>query len=99
MIKITRLKTYDDRTIEIEYSDGVTGRFNFEDYFSYQGNLSPLKDLNYFKQAKFEDNILKWNDDIDLCPDIIRAIISNEKIIIDNKIVFDPALKQNAWIE
>lgn len=97
MTKIIKVEARDDRTIIIEYSDGIEGEFNYEDFFDYEGILEPLKDIIFFKQAKFDGAILEWNDEISFCPDIIRSIISNKKIMIDGIIVFDPALKKENW--
>lgn len=98
MIKILKAKAHPDRIIEVEYNDGIKGSFVFSDFFNYEGIMSPLEDIHFFTQMNTDHKTIKWGNDIDLCPDIIRSIITNEKILHDGKVVFDPALKKNGWM-
>lgn len=98
MIKISKAKAYSNGIIEVEYIDGIKGSFLYSDYFNFNGLLSPLKDKDFFTTMTTDHKTIKWGDEIDFCPDIIRSIITNQKIIHDDKIVFDPSLKQNGWI-
>lgn len=45
MIKILKAKAHPDRIIEVEYNDGIKGSFVFNDFFNYEGIMSPLEDI------------------------------------------------------
>lgn len=103
--KITKATTYPDRTIEIYYSSGEVGSFNFENYFDYHGYYDFLIDSFEFAKVKVDrygHNIFwinpKNNEEIEIDPSIMYSIISQQKIIVNEKIVFDPALGKAGWL-
>lgn len=96
---ITEVKVIKDKILFLKFSDGVSGTFNFDEYFSYKGILSPLKDQAYFEKVCITDGTICWPDECDMCPDVLYSIITNQKIFQDGKVVFDPSLKKQAWVE
>ena len=104
--KITHAKSNPDRTIEIRYDNGFEGKFNFEDYFEYRGYYDFLKDTSNFLKILVEPDghFVFWQnvetqEEVELDPGIMYSICSNDKIVHDNKVVFDPSLGKNAWIK
>jgi hypothetical protein len=103
--KIIHAKSYPNRFIEIQFANGVVGKFNFEDFFEYRGYYDFLKDVSSFLKILVESqgHFVFWTnnetgEDIELDPYIMYSICTNEKIIHDNKVVFDPSLGKNAWM-
>jgi len=101
--KVIKAESFSNRDIEITFDNGIHAIINFNNYFSYSGYYSFLLDVNKFLNLKTEtsgDYIYWLNDneeEIEIDPLILYAICSQEKIIIDGKVVFDPALGKNAW--
>lgn len=103
--KIIHAKSYSDRSIEIQFANGTDGKFNFEEFFEYRGYYDFLKVVSNFLNICVDPHghFVFWTnaesgEDIELDPYITYSICTNEKIIHDNKIVFDPSLGKNAWI-
>lgn len=96
--KIIEVKVLNDKNLYLKFSNGKSGSFNFEDFFSYKGILKPLSDQNFFNQVSIADGTIAWPNEIDFCPDVLYSIIAKEKIYHDNKVVFDPSLGKNAWL-
>ena len=103
--KITKAIAYPDRTIEIYYSSGEVGSFNFENYFDYLGYYDFLEDVTEFAKVNVDSyghNIFwldpKTNEEIELDPSIMYSIISQQKIIVNEKVVFDPSQGRDAWV-
>lgn len=103
--KIIYAKSFPDRTIEIEYDNGLKGKFNFDFFFEYKGYYIYLKDLPHFLKIQIETNghNVFWlnetnQEEIEIDPSILYSICSQEKIIHDDKVVFDPSLGKKAWL-
>lgn len=89
----------DKSKLQVSFTDGTAGIFDLTEYLEFIGVLDILKNENIFKQVTIKENTIHWTDDCELSPETIYSIITGKKIIIDNKVVFDPALKKNAWIK
>jgi hypothetical protein len=103
--KIIKATAFSDRTIEIYYSSGEVGSFNFENYFDYLGLYDFLEDVSEFAKVNVDPyghNIFwlnpKTNEEIELDPSIMYSIISQQKIIVNEKVVFDPSLGKAGWL-
>lgn len=96
--KVIEVKVLKDKNIFLKFSDGKSGTFNFDDFFTYKGILAPLKDDLYFQKVEILDDTISWPNECDFCPDVLYSIITKEKIYVNKKLVFDPNLKKNAWI-
>ena len=96
--KIIEVRTLNGKNLFLKFSDGKSGTFNFEDFFSYKGILAPLKDDDFFKKVTIIDGTISWPDECDFNPDVLYSIITNEKIYVDGELVFDPLLKKEAWL-
>ena len=102
--KIIQAKADVDRSIEISYDNGITAKFNFENFFEYRGYYNFLINDSDFLKILIEPygHYVFWinestQEEVEIDPYILYSICSKEKIIHDNKIVFDPSLGKNAW--
>lgn len=102
--KIIKAKPSSNREIDIQFENGFQSVINFEKYFSYTGYYSFLSDVNRFLQLQVEPSgdYIYWindnNEEIEIDPAILYSICSQEKIVIDGKVVFDPGLGKDAWL-
>lgn len=96
--KIVEVKALGLKTLFLKFSDGKSGSFAYDDFFTYKGMLEPLKDQNFFNKVEVVDGTIAWPGEIDFCPDVLYSIVTKEKIYYNNKVVFDPSLGKNAWL-
>jgi hypothetical protein len=98
--KIVEVKTFPGKILHIKFLDGVEGAFCFTDYFSCdkEKSIELLQD-EYFSKVFInkEFGCIEWPNGFDPSPEILYSIISQKKIIVNSKIVFDPALGKNGW--
>ena len=101
MKKIIDVKTNPQMKLWLKFSDGVEGEFCFGDYFPCNTEVSKkLLNPDYFSKVSVnkEFGCIEWPDGYDPAPDVLYAIITKQKIIVNEKIVFDPALGKSAWL-
>jgi hypothetical protein len=102
--KILKAIALNDYHIQVQYADGVRGKFLFSDYFEYLGYFEFLKDINQFLNLKVDEDgcYIYWTDpdgeEVEIDPAILYSICTQQKIIIDEKVVFDPSLGKQAWL-
>ena len=75
---ITSIKANDNFTVDINLSNGKLFVFDIKPYLSGTG-LKKLRRVNFFKQVKFKDDVLYWDDMHDFplhCMDIPNDILS-----------------------
>jgi hypothetical protein len=69
MIKPIRVSTLPNYHIYLEFSDGSKGEVDLSDLVG-QGVFKAWEDYNFFQKVHIgEHREVKWNDEIELCPD------------------------------
>jgi hypothetical protein len=58
-------------TIKIEFGDGYAGTICLTPQL-WGPIFEPLKDVNFFRQFRLEDGTIRWPNDADFCPDVLR---------------------------
>lgn len=102
--KIIKAKSHPNRSIDIQYENGIKATFNFENYYEYKGYYAFLNQDENFLQLKIskDGEYIFWIDEngeeIEIDPVILHSICSKKQVVVDGKIVFDPALGKNAWL-
>jgi hypothetical protein len=96
--QIIEAKVIPEKNLFLKFSNGKSGTFNFDDFFDYIGILEPLKDSLFFNKISVTNGTVEWPNECDLCPDVLYAIVMNEKIYHNGSVVFDPSLGKNAWM-
>jgi hypothetical protein len=69
--RIIRAKVVDGHTVELEFSDGYVGQIDLGPAL-WGPVFEPLQDPNYFRQLSVEDETVRWPNDADFCPDVLR---------------------------
>ncbi len=70
MIKVISAKANDDFTIDLEFSDGKSKRFDAKPYLDFEV-FKQLKDLTYFKRIKISFGTVQWTNEQDISPDTL----------------------------
>ena len=74
MLKVTGVKPLDGYTLEIEFNDGVVRVVDCS--FLLHGTLGePLKDLDYFRQVRVDDDArtIVWPNGLDPAPELLHG--------------------------
>jgi hypothetical protein len=78
-LNITKIDPHDDFTIEIYLNNNHSFTFDIKPYLKGEG-LKELRRITFFKQAKFKNDVLYWDKNIDFplhCMDIPSCILSH----------------------
>jgi hypothetical protein len=98
--KIIEVKTFPGKILWLKFQDGVSGQFCFTDYFELNKDLSKdLMDDSYFSLVTVNPDFacIEWPNGYDPSPNILYAIITNQKIEVNSKVMFDPTLGKDGW--
>lgn len=97
--EITEVIALPEKILYLKFSDGKDGMFCFEDYFPYLGIFKKLKTESlFFRVSVNQFGTIEWPGELDLSPEVLYAIITQQKIVINGKTVFDPKLGIKSWL-
>ncbi|PJB44319.1 MAG: DUF2442 domain-containing protein [Comamonadaceae bacterium CG_4_9_14_3_um_filter_60_33] len=66
-------------TLQVEFLDGTKGEIRF--FPSHlTGVFEPLKNPDFFAQARIEQGVVTWPGDLDLAPDAMYDAVKQNKI-------------------
>ena len=60
----------DDFELILTFDNGEHRKFDAKNLFQYSV-YKPLENIGFFKQVKLDHMCIYWNDDIDICPDML----------------------------
>jgi len=69
--RITGAKVLHDHTLELEFSDGFVGKLDLSPAL-WGEVFEPLLDPEFFGQFRLEDDTIRWPNDADFCPEVLR---------------------------
>src|SRR3954470_720851 len=69
--RIVAASVVGDYTLELQFSDGFVGRVDLKSQL-WGHVFEPLRELDYFRQFRVEDDTIRWPNDADFCPDVLR---------------------------
>ncbi len=69
--RITAARVLANHVIELKFSDGFVGQVDLAPAL-WGPVFTPLKDLDYFHRCRLEDDTIRWPNDADFCPDVLR---------------------------
>ncbi len=70
--KITACRALADHELELTFADGFTARLVLRDVL-WGPVFEPLKDPAVFRQVRLEDDTIRWPNEADFCPDVLRC--------------------------
>ncbi|MEX0611539.1 MAG: DUF2442 domain-containing protein [Pirellulales bacterium] len=69
--RITGARVVENHVLELQFSDGFLGRLDMTPAL-WGPVFGPLKHTDYFRQFRLEDDTIRWPNDADFCPDVLR---------------------------
>jgi hypothetical protein len=66
-----------DYQVWIKFDDGKSGKINLIDEI-WGEVFEPLKDINYFRNFKIENDTLSWKNEVDLAPDFLYELLNQQ---------------------
>ena len=80
MKKVVSAKANDDFTLDLEFDDGASGRFDAKPYLD-KGIFTELKNLSYFKDIKIAFGTVQWQNEQDFAPETLYSESKQLKFI------------------
>lgn len=68
---ITSARVFAPYALEINFEDGFTGKVDLKPAL-WGPVFEPLLDESFFNQFRLEDGTIRWTNDADFCPDVLR---------------------------
>jgi sugar phosphate isomerase/epimerase len=72
VIKAKHIKDY---KVWIAFDDGKSGEIDLAEKISWGEIFEPLKDINYFKNFRIENDTLSWENGADLAPESLYELL------------------------
>jgi hypothetical protein len=69
--RIVSARILHGHTMELEFGDGYVGRLDLTPAL-WGPVFAPLLEPENFSQFRLEDETLRWSNDADFCPDVLR---------------------------
>jgi hypothetical protein len=76
MNRIVAARSLGEQMIELQFGDGYVGRINLASAL-WGPVFEPLKDAEYFRQLRLEDDTVRWPNGAEFCPDVLRYWCEN----------------------
>lgn len=68
---ITACRVLGDHEIELRFADGFIGHLILRDAL-WGPVFEPLQDPAFFRRVRVEDDTIRWPNQADFCPDVLR---------------------------
>jgi Protein of unknown function (DUF2442) len=69
--RVTAARAVSDNTVELQFNDGYVGCIDLSPAL-WGPVFGPLKDAEQFRQFRLEDDTIRWPNQADFCPDVLR---------------------------
>ena len=70
--KITACRAVGDHELELTFADGFVGQLSLGELL-WGPVFEPLQDPAYFRSVKVEDDTIRWPNNADFAPDVLRC--------------------------
>jgi hypothetical protein len=71
--RITQARILHDHTLELAFGDGFVGRLDLTPAL-WGPIFAPLLEPANFCRFRLEDDTIRWSNDADFCPDVLRYL-------------------------
>ena len=69
--RIVEVRTVAEYTVELKFGDGFVGRIDLKPAL-WGEVFEALKDLQFFRQVSVQDETIRWPNDADFGPEVLR---------------------------
>ncbi len=69
--EVTHIEYQSDYSYLIVFDDGITAVIDFSDYLQRGPVFAPLRDLQYFRQARIDGGTISWPNGADIAPETL----------------------------
>lgn len=69
--ELKRIEYKSDYSFLVEFDDGTGAVIDFSEYLQRGPIFAPLKDLDFFRQAKIEGGTIAWPNGADIAPETL----------------------------
>jgi hypothetical protein len=69
--RVTAVKVVGSTQLELRFEDGLVNRIDLAPAL-WGPVFEPLRNPEYFQQVRLEDDTIRWPNDADFCPDVLR---------------------------
>ena len=71
IVRITGVRVIADTVLELQFDDGYANRIDLAPAL-WGPVFEPLKNPACFRQVRLEDDTIRWPNEADFCPDVLR---------------------------
>jgi len=88
---VTSIAYKHDHVYHIAFNDGLEGDVDFAEYVGSGPVFEPLRDLEFFRQARIEGDTIAWPNGADIAPETLYDKVANaRKTVQAGRVSRDP---------
>jgi hypothetical protein len=69
--RVNAARVVTEHVVELHFDDGFVGRLDLSPAL-WGPVFEPVKNVEYFLQMRVEDGTIRWPNEADFCPDVLR---------------------------
>lgn len=80
--EVERIEYRHDYVFHVEFDNGLSGDVDFRLYLDRGPVFQPLRDVEFFRQAKIEGGTIAWPNGADVAPETLYAKLEDENQLL-----------------